>query len=290
MRLPNLVGLALMTGVVLSSCAHVSGSGAVSEEAANEQAASELREHHRHHHRGSVTQFIAMSLDTIGEDDAQRPQIEKLQGALSECMAPTREIETKLVLAYADGLAAEGSLPTAKIDTTIEELNATSGAVYECSVETLNKLHALLTPAEREVVADKVQAHWEIWREVNEDKEGGTRAAGGLLADLADELKLTTGQLDQMSAALNKAFASIKRFDAKQAGAHVMAFAAAFVFEKFDARAVMPDVNSRFAAHGAQRMALFYETVTPFLQPQQRATLAVLLREHANHTTTVSAK
>ncbi len=289
MRLPNLVGLALMAGVGMSACAHVNQSGESAEDqAADDQAASELREYQRHHHRGSVTQFLSMSLDTIGADDAQRPQVEQLQASLERCLAPTKEIETKLVLTYADGLAA-GALSTATIDEALEQLNATSGTVYECSVATMNTLHALLTPAEREVVADKVQSHWEIWREVNDEPEAGARARGSRLADLAEELDLTPRQVDQMSSALTAAFKPAAKFEAKKAEAHVLAFAAAFVFDKFDARSVIPDVSGRFAAHGARQMALFYETITPLLVPAQRAELAGILREHANHPTTVSA-
>ena len=91
MRLPNLVGLALVAGVGLGACAHLDERGQSAEDESDEQAAAELREHHRHHQRGGVTQFIAMSLDTLGEDDAQRPQVEELQTSLRACLAPVRE-------------------------------------------------------------------------------------------------------------------------------------------------------------------------------------------------------
>jgi hypothetical protein len=37
-------------------------------------------------------------------------------------------------------------------------------------------------------------------------------------------------------------------------------------------------------------MAIFYETVTPLLTPEQRATLAGHLREHAGHQPAISTK
>lgn len=284
MRLPNMVELALLAGLGLSGCAH-SGSGAADDD---DDSLSELREHHSHHHRGGVTQFIAMSLDTLGEDDAQRPQVETLQKLLNACMGPTVEIEARLTLAYADGIAS-GAIDNSKLQEAIAALNSASGTVYECSADGLNQLHQLLTPAEREVVADKVQAHWEIWREVNDGPAVGNREKGSRLEALADELTLSAGQQDQMSAALGKAFGVSSKFEVKKAEAHVLAFAAAFVFATFDARKISPDENGRLSAHGAWRMALFYETITPFLKADQRATLAEHLREHAKHPITLSA-
>lgn len=281
MRLPNMLGLAVMAGVGLG-CAHGAASGGVD---ADDDVSAELQEHHRHHHRGGVNRFIAMSLDTLGEDDAQRPQIDKLHGALDACMEPTREVEKKLLLTYADGIAA-GAIENVKLEDAIVELNSTSAAAFECSTDTLNQLHALLTPAEREVVADKVQAHWEVWRQVNDGAERSE--SGGRLARLSEDLNFTTTQLDQMSKALEEAFGRGSKFEAKKAEAHVLAFAAAFVFEKFDAKAVTPDENGRLSAHGARRMALFYETITPFLKADQRLSLAEELREHATHPTVIT--
>ena len=152
----------------------------------------------------------------------------------------------------------------------------------------MNQLHGLLTPAEREVVADKVQDHWEIWRQVNDEAEAGNRSQGGRLAELAEELSLTTVQVDKIAAALTAAV-PVRKWETKKAEAQVLAFTNAFTFEKFDARAVTPDASGRFAARGAERMARFYETVAPLLTPEQRVQLAELLREHANHPPTLSA-
>lgn len=284
MKWPNLAGLALMAGLG-AACAHTQGMAA--NQADDDDASAELREHHRHHYRGGVTQFIAMSLDTIGEDDAQRPAIEKLQGEMFACLAPTRELEAKLMLNFADGVAG-GTMASASLDQSIQQLSITSATVYDCSINAMNQLHGLLTPAEREVVADKVQDHWEIWRQVNDEAEAGNRSQGSRVADLAEELSLTTDQVEKISAALT-ASSPGRKFEAKKAEAQVLAFTAAFTFEKFDARTVTPDANGRFASHGAERMARFYETVTPLLTQAQRLQLAELLRDHANHPPTLSA-
>jgi hypothetical protein len=281
MRLLSLVALLpLMTG--LSACAHASRQLADDDD----DASAELREHHRHHYRGGVTQFIAMSLDTLGAEDAARPALEKLQGELVTCLAPSRAIEAQLTLNFADGIAA-GALPSAALDKTIGQLNVASGEAYACSVGAMNRLHALLSPAEREVVADKVQDNWEVWRQVNDDAEQD-QPLHGRLADLTEELELTPAQVKSLSSALT-AKSLDTTFDVQKAEAHVLAFTAAFAFEKFDAGAVAPDAYGRFAAHGARRMQRFYSVITPFLSAEQRAELAAQLRDHANHQVTVSA-
>ena len=153
----------------------------------------------------------------------------------------------------------------------------------------MNKLHALLTPAEREVVADKVQAHWEIWREVNLEADAGGKTQGSRLSDLSDEVNLSTVQIEQMSAALSVSYGRLAQYEIKPAQAHVLAFAAAFVFDTFDAAKVMATAGEPFAAQGARRMAIFYETVTPLLTPAQRTELAEILREHAHHPVTLTS-
>jgi Spy/CpxP family protein refolding chaperone len=299
MRLLSVFGFALIAGLALNGCATSSAAsetpaaGAPSAQSAppaEDQWTAELKEHHRHHHHGGVAQFIAMSLDTLGADDAKRPQIEKLQDDLHKCMAPAHEAENKVTLALADGIAA-GSIDKAKVDSGITQLAAAASAVHDCSAATLNQLHAILSPAERAELVEKVKAHWEVWRQVNHDAEAGGREKGGRLAEFSEELGLTPDQVEKMSAALHTALGGeAGKFDKQKAQAHVDAFAAAFVADPFDAKTITANANGHLATHGATRMALFLETVTPLLTPDQRTKLAEHLRERASHQPAISAK
>ncbi len=275
----SLLGLALVAGS--SACAHTASTepGATAE-----QATAELREHHRHHHQGGVTQFIAMSLDSIGVDEAKRPQIETIQGDLYACMAPARDVEKSLLTDLAGGVAA-GQVDEAQIDSAIARLGPAASAVHDCAASALNRLHALLSPGERAALVDKVRANYEVWRQVNHEAEAGGQEKGGRLAALADELNLTPDQVAQMSTELRLKFASPRSsvFEPKQAEAHLEAFETAFASDTFDARMITANANGHIASHGARRMALFYETVTPLLTPEQRTTLAAHLRQHADH-------
>jgi Spy/CpxP family protein refolding chaperone len=250
---------------------------------AEDQASAELTGHHRHHHRGGVTQFVAMSLDTLGADDAKRSEVEKVQRDLQACMEQAGRREKELHLTLADGIAA-GKIDKAKVEKTIAHLDAAATAVHECSSGGLNQLHAILSSPERWELVEKVQAHWDVWRQVDHEAAAGGRGPGGWIAELEDELTLTPGQVERISKAVPRALAaSSARFDRKKVEASVQALAAAFVQDSFDARSIPASANAHLATRGAKRMAIFYETVTPILTPEQRATLAEHLREHAAH-------
>jgi hypothetical protein len=278
---------------VASNAPPVASSAPAADAKAKEEAATaaaELKEHHQHHHLAGLTQFIAMSLDTLGGDDAKRVQIEKLQGELYSCMAPVGAHQQKLLTLLADGVAA-GAIDKAKVNATIAQ-SGSAPSVEQCSISALNQLHKLLTPAERASLVDKVHAHAEVWQEVNHDMEGHAEGQHGQIDRLTRDLSLTPEQVEKMSAALHTALAGhAGKFDPKHSEAHRQAFAQAFASETFDAKTVMVNPKSNLAAHGSTRMALFYETITPLLTPAQRATLAGHLREHASHQpTAISAK
>jgi len=293
MRMRSVAGLALIVTVGLipwPARADESEAPAASTQPADDQASVELTGHHRHHHRGGVTQFVAMSLDTLGAEDAKRPQIEKVQGDLRACMEPAATMEKDLHLALADGIAA-GKIDKKKVDATIAQLDAAAATVRECGADALNQLHAILSSSERWELVEKVQAHWEVWRQVDHEAAAGGRKPGGWVAELEGELTLTPSQVERISKAVHGAFATRPaRFDPKKVEADVQALATAFVLDSFDARTVRANANLHLATRGARRMAIFYETVTPILTPEQRATLAEHLREHAAHQPVVTER
>ncbi|MBI5070146.1 MAG: hypothetical protein HZB56_18075 [Deltaproteobacteria bacterium] len=283
-------GFTVMAALGVTACTASTTAGMTTTEAwqADETAAGELREHHRHHHRGGVMQFVAMSLDTLGPDDAKRPQVEQLQRDLHGCMAPTSATHGRLLQAVAEGVAA-GAIDAVRVGAVIAELDPAELAIQECGAETLNRLHAILSPSERAELTEKVQAHWAVWREVNPDGGATGTSPGGRLPALTAELSLSQDQVTRISAALQLSGEGRgRRFDRARAEGGLNAFAEAFARDPFDARALPRGSSMGLAHHGASRMASFYETVTPLLTQPQRATLAQHLREHASHTPTLS--
>jgi hypothetical protein len=238
-----------------------------------------LEELHRHHQHGGITQFVELALDTLGEDSARRPQVEALQGELHTCLEPVEAQEESVLLALAEGVA--GTLDPAKVTERIAQLKTTAETIHSCVAGPLNSLHQLLTKAERAELAEKVRAHWAVWRRVNHDADLAGREKGSRLSELAIELNLTADQVAKSATAL-KALKGAS-FDAEQVQKQVLAFATAFAGEKFDATSVTTNSTAFLASHGATRMSLFYQTLVPGLTAEQRATLAAHLREHAQH-------
>ncbi len=274
--------LAGLGGLLACETQSATSEAAMAEvEPAEDQAGLEVMEHHRHHHLGGITQFIALSLDTLGEEDAKRPQVEQLQRELYECMAPAREIKTTLLRAMADDIAA-GTVDTTKVEARVVQLEA-AVAAQKCRGEAMSRLHEILSPVERAALVDKVDAHWAVWRNVNDQEEGGGQRQVRRLSALVEELGLTTDQVDKISAALKASFASNSgKFERDKAAAQVRGFTDSFAKESFDAKAVTGEINPYLATFGSRRMALFYASVTPTLTQEQRVKLAAYVREHAD--------
>jgi Spy/CpxP family protein refolding chaperone len=248
--------------------------------AADDEQMSALNEHARHHHHGGITQFVEMSLDTLGEEQAKHAEVDKVQEALHGCMEPVEDEEEKVLAALAEGVTA-GNVDAKKVDAAIEKLSAAANAIHKCVAAPLNQLHTLLSPLERLELGEKVRAHYEVWHHVNVELAQDSRDDNGGLASVSRELKVTPAQADKMAAAL-KALAAPK-FDAEGTQSKVVAFAKAFAKDKFDAAPVNEHTTAVLSTHATMRMATFYETITPMLTPEQRTTLAAHLAEHAAH-------
>ncbi len=155
-----------------------------------------------------------------------------------------------------------------------------AAAAHEKETEALEKLHAALTPEQRAALVDKVNAHVEIWKK-GAHEEYGNKEKGGRLAELGDELGLSTEQVDKISEALKKD--APPKPDPAKLEAHVKAFTEAFSQEKFDAKSLTTakEADAYVAKHGTERLVRFYSIVTPILTPEQRTKLAEQLRQRA---------
>ena len=243
-----------------------------------------LTEHHRHHHHGGVTLLIALSLDTLGVPPEQRTAVEKIRSDLHARMEPARAAEQRLVATLADGLAA-ANLDAASVDAAVARVVVAAAKVHDASADALNELHAVLTPAQRAALVEKVEAHWAVWQKANAEETGPRNPDHGQLAMLATDLDLTRDQVDQIRAGLGEGMKAVPRLDLQEIATHLRAFGDAFRGDKFDARVLTTanGANAHLAGWGAARLAHFIEAVSPVLTPDQRARFVERLREHAAH-------
>lgn len=137
----------------------------------NDDAVAGLMEHHRYHHHGGLTLFIAMSLDTLGISPEQRTAVEKIRTELHARMEAADAAERNLEATLADGVAA-ASIDTAKVDADVAQLTAAAAGVHDASCDALNKLHDELTPPQRAALVDKVESHWAVWKKTNAEESG----------------------------------------------------------------------------------------------------------------------
>jgi Spy/CpxP family protein refolding chaperone len=249
----------------------------------DEEVSADLSEYHRHHHHGGVTMFIAMSLDSLGVAPDQAAKIEKIQGDLFAKMEPAHAAEQKVLNILADGVAA-GKIDEAKVKGAIDGVKTASIGVHDAAVQSLNELHAALSPEQRAALVDKVEAHWEVWKNSNNQEEAaGDEAHPGHLDRIAKDLSLTPDQVTQVRATFSE---RVKKhplqFDASQVETHIQEFGTAFKSDKFDAKALKhgPFAHQHLAVWGAWRMAHFYEVLGPVLTPEQRAKLSAEMKEH----------
>jgi Spy/CpxP family protein refolding chaperone len=259
---------------------------AASTPADDPNAGEALTNYDRHHHHGGVTLLIAMSLDVVGVMPDQKTTIEQIQADLHKALEPARIAEKAVLAALADGIAA-GTIDKAKVDAAIAQLAMTAGAAHDASVAALDQLHGILTAPQRAAFADKVQAHWDVWQDANalESPAEQAQAERDRLATLAADLSLAPDQIEKIRADAAATSTSTPPLDAEEIGAYVRRFCDAFRGEMFDARSLTTasSADSRVAAWGAKKMALFLEAATPVLTPEQRTKLAQSLREHAEH-------
>jgi len=276
--------LAMLAAIGLTACATSTAATRQQEDddrLAAEQAETGLLERHRHRHDGGAMQFVVMGLDTLGPGDASRPRVEQLQRDLQQCLAPSAEIQQRLDLTIADGVAA-GAVDLARVDAVIVQLDASTLDAQACGVGALDQLHAILDPSERVELVEKVQAHWDVWHQVNDEQQVAGRPANGRLERLTRQLNLTPEQVEKATASLHVAMSGRPgKFDRARVEANLEAFGTAFVAASFDAKTATQRENGHLASFGATRRAIFYETVTPLLTPSQRTELAGHLRQRA---------
>ena len=225
--------------------------------------------------------FVAMSLDTLGLSPEQRATFTTIQKQLYAKMNAAREAENAVVGVLVDGISS-GAIDRAKVDAAIERLRQDAGMVHEAATSTLNELHQALSAEQRATLADKVEAHWTVWRQANPSDE--TNRPRGQLAAVADELALSPDQIDAVRRRFGELMRQAPTLDVDRVTTNLHAFEAAFASTTFDAHSMLEAaIGSDLAGFGATRLARFCEAVAPVLTPEQRTKLATMLRDHQTH-------
>jgi len=233
--------------------------------------------------------FIAMSLDSLNVDPDQSAEIVKIQTDMRTKMQPAHDAEKKLLTVLADGIAL-GKIDVGKVQSATKQVSDAAGGIHDALTDSLNHLHAVLTPPQRAALVDKVEAHFAVWTQATSEDETAERDAhGGHLGALAKDLELSPLQVEKIRATFKASTtAAPVHFNRIQSEEHLRAFGEAFASDKFDAKTLSTGgaANAQIATWGAARTVRFYEAVNPSLTLDQRAKLATSLRRHANYKST----
>ena len=285
-----LIALAACGGSASTGGGATTGGTTTGAKTGDEEALNaDLNEHHAHHH-GGFTHLVIMSVETIGGTPEQHTKIEAIRSELLAKSAPVHDANKALLTTIADVLADGVATPeeNAKVDAAVTQLATAASAAHAATADAMNKLHAALDATQRTALVDKVDAHWQVWRQANaeEDKDnnGLPDAEERRLGHMTKLLGLSADQVEKIKANLKTGMANLPhRLDPAEIDAHVKVFSEAFVKEQFDATQLKGEnVNAHLAGAGAARMAHFYVIMAPTLTPEQRTKLAEHFRKHQN--------
>jgi Spy/CpxP family protein refolding chaperone len=217
--------------------------------------------HHRMHQRGLVG--AALKLDSLSPE--QRAQIEQLVQARRAANVPVRQADAQVLTVLAQQVEGAKADPQALAPSLAAERAATMNEV-QVDRATLARLHAVLTPAQRNQLVDAIEAHAGGARGAREHE--GKEGFGGA------KLGLTQEQKAQIRASLGAERAHVN-FQEKRA--EMRAALESFRGDSFD-----PSGMARLQNRG-EREVRMTNAMIPVLTPNQRAVVAEHLRNRAAH-------
>jgi Spy/CpxP family protein refolding chaperone len=237
-----------------------------------QQTAASSQPDPRHGHRmGLVGE--ALALDSL--TPAQRTAIEQLVQTRRTAEVPVHQADAQLLTVLAQQVE-QASINRQALAPTVQARESAAVAARAVDLDTMQKLHDLLTSAQRGQLVDAAEA--------NGHGRGGPHF-GEHLAKVAKELGLTDQQKQQI--ATNFRAERTAGGDAGPHGDHRgdgKAWLESFRGDAFKASAAGANAQARIDRR-ADRMEDLLTAAVPVLSPSQRAQLATHLRTRAAHET-----
>jgi Spy/CpxP family protein refolding chaperone len=227
--------------------------------------------HHRRGHHGPGLVGAALKLDSLSPE--QRAQIEQLVQERRAASVSVREADAQLLTVLAQQVESAKVDPQAQAPSLAAERAATMGELQVDRV-TVARLHAILTPAQRNQLVDAIEAHAGQRQPGAEGKERGARAGfGGANAKLG----LSPEQKAQIRANLGGPAERPVRGEWAAKRAEMKSALESFRGDAFNPGAMVRPMNR------GERQARVTNAMIPVLTPNQRAIVATQLRNRAAH-------
>lgn len=231
---------------------------------------------HEGHHQGHRMGLVGAALKLDSLTPAQRTAIEQLVQTRRSAETPVRQADAQLLTALAQQVE-QAAINRAALAPSVTARENAALAARTVDLDTVQKLHDLLTPAQRGQLVDGIEAHFQ-------GQAGkGERGHGERLGMIAKKLGLT----DQQKAQIAANFRAERQAEG-DAGQHPdfraagKAWLDAFRGDAFNASASAPN-GAAMMERRANKMEDLLAAAVPVLTPAQRAELASHLRARAAH-------
>jgi Spy/CpxP family protein refolding chaperone len=234
---------------------------------------------HEGHHKGHRTGLVGAALKLDSLTPAQRTAIEQLAQTRRTAEVPVRQADAQVLTVLAQQIE-QASINRAALAPTVSARETAAVAARNVDLDTVQKLHDLLTPAQRGQLIDGIEAHFQGHADAGKG-EGGH--GGGHLGMIAKKLGLTDQQKAQIASNLRAERQAegtpAQRPDFRGAG---KAWLESFRGDAFSASASAANAP-QMMEHRANRMEDLLTAAVPVLTPAQRSELATHLRARAAH-------
>ncbi len=226
--------------------------------------ADDAPSHGHEHHHGDRQGLLGASLKLTSLTPQQRTSIEQLVDQRRAASAPVRHADAQ-VLGVLAHQVEQASIDAQGLAATLNVEKGAATAELAVERDGLNRLHGILTPAQRGELVDAIEGHWHA-RHGHADGGAGGQPNG----HHGDALGLTAQQRTQIAA-------NLRAEGPTGQGATFRGMLEAFRGNAFDANGFAMGVAP---GERAEKLA---QAMVPVLSPAQRATFANRLRARAAH-------
>jgi Spy/CpxP family protein refolding chaperone len=234
----------------------------------------------RHHGHREGLLGAALKLDSL--TPAQRTAIEQLEDVRRTAETPVRQADAQLLTVLAQQVE-QAAINRSALAPTLTARESAAVAARTTDLDTVQKLHELLTPAQRGQLVDAAEVRFKT-HEASWTSDGKAGRGGfGHLEEMAERLGLTDQQKAQILANLRAEHPA-----SPDGGAHPNVHGAgnawleSFRGDTFNATAAIANLPQRIERR-ANHMENLLAAAVPVLSPAQRAQLATHLRTRAAH-------
>ncbi len=273
------LSIALVLGAALGAAGCGTAVGEPEEPQAAEQAVQEKAAEHKEV-RGPLGRFAKVLSEMELRADQQKT-VDALFAELEQKAEPIRKARAEGAKELSKQVRA-GKVDKAALEAHRDSIAKAMETMVPAMQEAANKLHATLSPEQRQELLDKMKEHrGHHGKHHGPGEMKGPGGHFGKMKEMAERIGITEEQREQIRDAMKASFEKHHegregmREKFEEGREKMKAFAEAFASDSFDAKAFdFKGPMQGMMHHGGGRMLHFVETALPILNAEQRVKLA----------------